>query len=155
MTRPFLLLVALVAAVTLSGCSLFGGKSKSASMPVLSIGIGQCFASPTSVHTELKSLTRTACSSPHALESYARVSYKKNVANLAYPGADVLTKFAQSVCAQQFNDYVGIDYQDSTLFFTYLLPSPQGWEQSLDRYVLCFIESNQSLRTTSAKGSKQ
>jgi hypothetical protein len=155
MTRPFALLVAMLAALSLGGCSWFGGKSKPANQPVLTVGIGQCFESPSAVHTELTSLKRTSCKKPHALESYARVDYKKNVANLAYPGSDVLTKYAQSVCAQEFNSYVGIDYQDSSLFFTYLLPSPQGWEQNLDRYVLCFIESNASLRTTSAKGSKQ
>jgi hypothetical protein len=155
MTRPFALLVAMLAALSLGGCSWFGGKSKPANQPVLTVGAGQCFESPSAVHTELTSLQRTSCSKPHALESYARVGYKKNVANLAYPGSDVLTKYAQSVCAQEFNSYVGIDYQDSSLFFTYLLPSPQGWEQNLDRFVLCFIESNASLRTTSAKGSKQ
>lgn len=157
MTRRLHLLTALVTVFALGGCSWFGGKSTSASQPVLTIGPGQCFASPTSVHTELTSLKREPCTSPHALEAYARVAYtkQKNISDLAYPGSDTLTKFAQSTCAQQFGKYVGIDYQDSSLFFTYLLPSPQGWEQDLDRYVLCFIESSQSLRTSSAKGSKE
>ena len=159
MTRLLGALAAIAAATTLGACSWFGGGSgKSAgSQPVLTVNPGQCFAAPTSVHTQLTSLTRTPCTKPHALEAYARVPYtkQKNVADLAYPGSDVLTKFAQSACAQQFRNYVGIDYLDSALFFTYLLPSPQGWEQDLDRYVLCFIESSQSLRNSSAKGTKE
>jgi hypothetical protein len=150
-------LAALTAATTLGACSWFGGSHSSVSQPVLTVAVGQCFAAPTSVHTQLKSLKRTPCNKPHALEAYARVPYtkQKNIQDLAYPGSDVLTKFAQSACAQQFRQYVGVDYLDSSLFFTFLLPSPAGWEQQLDRFVLCFIESNQSLRTSSAKGTKE
>ncbi|HWD80679.1 MAG TPA: hypothetical protein VG497_17420, partial [Kribbella sp.] len=72
MTRRLHLLTALATVFALGGCSWFGGKSTSASQPVLTIGPGQCFASPTSVHTELTSLKREPCSSPHALEAYAR-----------------------------------------------------------------------------------
>jgi Septum formation len=151
-------LAAITAAMTLGACSWFGGGGKhSPSQPVLTVTVGQCFAAPTSVHKELTSLKRTPCTQPHALEAYARVPYttQENIADLAYPSSDTLTKFAQSACAQQFKDYVGIDYLDSNLFFTFLLPSPQGWEQNLDRFVLCFIESNKSLRTASAKGKKE
>lgn len=158
MTRLLGALAATVAATTLGACSWFGGGSHSSvSQPVLSVGPGQCFSAPSSVHTQLTSLKRTPCTKPHALEAYARVPFtkQKNVADLAYPGSDALTKFAQSACAQQFRKYVGIDYLDSSLFFTFLLPSPQGWEQDLDRYVLCFIESSQALRTSSAKGTKE
>ena len=42
-------------------------------------------------------------------------------------------------CAQNFQSYVGISYLDSSLFFTYLLPSARGWEQSKDRAVICFV----------------
>ena len=59
MTRWFHLLTALATIFALAGCSWFGGKSTSVSQPVLTIGVGQCFASPTSVHTELKSLKRS------------------------------------------------------------------------------------------------
>lgn len=151
-------LAAITAVMTLGACSWFGGGSHdSVSQPVLTVNVGQCFSAPTSVHKELKSLKRTPCNKPHALEAYARIAYskQKNVADLAYPGSDVLTKFAQSACAQQFRQYVGVDYLDSSLFFTYLLPSPAGWEQQLDRFVLCFIESSHALRTSSAKGSKE
>jgi hypothetical protein len=158
MTRLLGALAAIAAATTLGACSWFGGGSNGpVSQPVLTVGIGQCFAAPTSVHTQLKSLKRTPCNKAHALEAYARVPFtkQKNVGDVAYPGSETLTKFAQSACAQQFRQYVGIDYLDSSLFFTFLLPSPQGWEQNLDRFVLCFIESSQSLRTASAKGTKE
>lgn len=153
---PASLITLALAAGALTGCSWFGGSNHSVSQPVLTISPGECFAAPDSVHTQLKSLKRAPCDGPHALEAYARVAYtqQKDITDVAYPGSDALTKFAQTQCAQRFQSYVGVDYLDSSLFFTYLLPSPQGWEQHLDRFVLCFIESSQALRTSSAKNSK-
>ena len=57
----------------------------------------------------------------------------------AYPGDDVLETFAQGACAQRFAGYVGVDYLDSTLFFTYLLPSARSWEQ--DETATCSASS--------------
>jgi hypothetical protein len=147
--------LATLSVLSLSACSLFGGGDGSGSQPVLTVAKGQCFNAPDSIHKELTSLERRPCDEPHALEAYAKVRYPKATdRDLAYPGSDALTKFAQSACAQEFKGYVGKDYLDSSLFFTYLLPTPQGWTAQLDRWVLCFIESSQGLRTTSAKGSR-
>jgi hypothetical protein len=155
MRRSFSAVLAILSVLSLSACSLFGGDDGGGSQPVLTVSVGQCFDAPDAIHKELTSLQRSSCNGPHALEAYAKVRYPKGTnPDLAYPGSDVLTKFAQSACAQQFKGYVGKDYLDSSLFFTFLLPTPQGWAQHLDRWVLCFIESSQGLRTSSAKGSK-
>jgi len=73
----------------------------------------------------------------------------------SYPGEDVLTTFAQGACAQRYRGYVGVDYLDSTLFFTYLLPSARSWEQQADRNVLCFVTTTGTMLTKSVKGTKQ
>jgi hypothetical protein len=116
----------------------------------------QCFAAPTAVHTELSSLQVTPCTSAHAEESYAVVPYvdSQNPGTTTYTGSDKLSKFAQSACAQRFTKYVGVNYLDSHLFFTYLLPSPRSWEQGVDRTIICFVTSVSGLRTASAEGSK-
>jgi hypothetical protein len=161
----------LAVGLVLSGCSVFGGgKSAPAKESVFAVRVGQCFKAPTGVHAELSTLEGTPCDKPHAQEAYAIVNYTDlgnatNAPNISnppnptsvtnYPGSDLLTKFADSKCAQLFGAYVGVDYLDSSIFFTYLLPSPRSWEQGLDRRVICFITSSGSLRTTSAKGSKQ
>ena len=65
-----------------------------------------------------------------------------------------LPSFANAKCAQDFQDYVGISYLDSSLFFTYLLPSARGWEQDTDRAVICFLTTTGAQLTASAKASR-
>ena len=54
----------------------------------------------------------------------------------------------------EFQDYVGISYLDSSLFFTYLMPSARGWEQDTDRSVVCFVTTTGAELTASAKESR-
>lgn len=157
MKRAVAALVAIVSVAALGGCSLFGGSSDGTkSVSVFAVSPHQCFAAPTAVHTELSKLQRVPCNAPHAEESYAVVPYlnKQDPTSTTYPGSDKLTQFAKSACAQRFTKYVGINYLDSKLFFTYLLPSPRSWEQGVDRTIICFITSVTGLRTASAQGSK-
>jgi Septum formation len=153
----------LAVAGLLAGCSVFGkdkGGSKSAS--VFSVQPGQCFQAPTKVKVELSSLDRTSCTSPHTREAYAVVPYtppdvtgaSSSAAASAYPGSDALSTFAKGACAQRYRGYVGIDYLDSSLFFTYLFPSVRSWEQDDDRKVICFITTTGNKLTSSVKGSK-
>jgi hypothetical protein len=159
--------LALVACLAggLSGCSfLKGKKSVTVSESVFSVKAGQCFNAPTTVKAELSSLTRTPCSQPHTQEAYANVAYvavnsgvtsAPSSANSAFPGDDLLSTFAQGACAQRFTSYVGVNYLDSKLFFTYLLPSPRSWESDNDRNIICFITTTGTKLTESVKGTKQ
>lgn len=147
--------------LTLSGCSFFGGKKAGASATsVFDVKPGQCFTSPGAVKSELSSLPRIDCAKAHTQEAYAIVKYapaasSAATATSAFPGEDVLTSFAQGACAQQFTTYVGVDYLDSKLFFTYLLPSARGWEQNDDRNIVCFVTTTGATLTSSVKGTKQ
>jgi hypothetical protein len=142
----------------LTGCSWFGGnKSGGKKISVFSVQPGQCFDAPGTVKAQLSSLTKVSCTSPHNEESYAVVPFQSvnGATSSAYPGDDVLTTFAQGACAQRFTSYVGVDYLDSKLFFTYLLPSARSWEQDADRAVTCFVTTTGNKLTSSVKGSKQ
>ncbi|MEO6885124.1 MAG: septum formation family protein [Jatrophihabitantaceae bacterium] len=143
----------------LAGCNWFGGgKSKSASESVFSVQPGQCFVAPATVKAELSDLTQTPCTQPHTQEAYAIVQYQAgttSASNSAFPGNDVLSTFAQGACAQHYADYVGVDYLDSKLFFTYLLPSPRSWEQNDDYKIICFVTTTGGTLTSSVKGSKK
>lgn len=154
-----------IAAGLLSGCSKAGDITHSIS--VFAVRPGQCFQAPTSVKVQLSSLTETPCTKPHTQEAYAIVAYQAPAGSTSstnangislttsYPGDDVLSSYAQGVCAQRYAGYVGIDYLDSKLFFTYLLPSARSWEQEDDRNVICFVTTTGSTLTTSVKGSKE
>ncbi|MCU1658329.1 MAG: hypothetical protein JWO57_2985 [Pseudonocardiales bacterium] len=154
-----LLAVPLAAVLLLSGCSWFGGgKSSSKLVSVFSVKPGQCFDTPKDVKAELSKLSLIPCTHAHTQEAYAVVPYSSTDGSTtsAYPGNDVLTTFAQGACAQRYKAYVGVDYPDSKLFFTFLLPSARSWEQDSDRNVLCFVETTGTAKlTTSVKGSKQ
>jgi hypothetical protein len=146
-------------AVGLAGCSWFGGgsKDKTSSESVFDVKPGQCFVAPANVKAELSDLTRTPCTKPHTQEAYASVPYQASTTatrSSAFPGNDVLSTFAQGACAQHYAGYVGVDYLDSKLFFTYLLPSARSWEQNDDRKVLCFVTTTGAKLTSSVKGSK-
>ena len=153
---PMRLVTSLIGAVlVVTACS---GSSKygSVSVSVFSARPGQCFTSPGAVHAELSKITRTPCSRPHNQEAYALVAYTAPDGSTpsAYPGTDPLSQFAQGACAERFQSYVGVNYLDSTLFFTYLLPSPRSWEAD-DRNVICFITTTGGTIKSSVKNSKK
>jgi hypothetical protein len=144
----------LCAAVVSSACS---GSSKGASESVFHVAPGQCFQAPTSVQAELSSLKRVTCAQPHSRESYAIVDYTApaGASPDAYPGSSALSTAAKGACAQRYRAYVGVDYLDSSLFFTYLFPSARSWEQDDDRKIICFVTSTGAPLVGSVKGSKK
>jgi hypothetical protein len=148
-----LLLVAAASAATLTGC---GGSSKGNGTSVFHVKAGQCFLPPSKVQAELTSLSRVSCTSGHTQEAYAVVPYTATGSGVTgdYPGDTVLKTYADGVCAQKFSSYVGVDYQDSTLFFTYLLPSARGWQQTHDRDIVCFVTTTGAVLHKSVKGTK-
>lgn len=148
-----LLLAVGAAAGSLAGCS---GSSKGSGTSVFRVKAGECFLPPAKVQAELTSLNRVPCTSGHTQEAYAVVAYNGGGSGFtdSYPGDTVLKTYADGVCAQKFSSYVGIDYQDSTLFFTYLLPSARGWQQSHDRNIICFVTTTGAVLHKSVKGTK-
>lgn len=150
--------------LVLSGCGWFGGSSNGqSSTSVFDVKPGECFMAPKNVKAELSNLSKVPCTQPHTQEAYALVSYQPassggvsaSAGSGAYPGSDVLDKFAKGACAQRFSGYVGVDYLDSSLYYTYLLPSARSWEQDDDRTVICFITTTGGTLTTSVKGSRK
>jgi hypothetical protein len=155
----------LCAVLSLAGCSLFGGGSSDGqtSTSVFDVQPGECFVAPKDVKAELADLSQVPCTQPHTQEAYAKVTYLAAGAvsssaapgGDAFPGGDVLDKFAKGACAQRYRSYVGVDYLDSKYFFTYLLPSARSWEQSDDREILCFVTTTGGTLKTSVKGSRR
>lgn len=152
-----LVVALLCATAALSACSNSKGKEVSA----LDVKVGDCLTPPSTVKAELSKLTIVPCSDPHTQEAYAIVQYTTGDgttadANATFPGADALTSFANSSCAQRYADYVGVPYTDSSLFFTFLMPSARGWESADDRAVVCLVTTTGGQQlTASVKNSKQ
>ncbi|WP_042439248.1 septum formation family protein [Sanguibacter keddieii] len=140
-----------VGALALAACS---GDDDSEGVSVLDLEPGACVLAQPEVTTEVETLTRVPCDVAHQQEVYAKVAYTAPDGTVGdFPGDAALVTFADGACAEAFEDYVGVDYRDSTLYFTYLLPSARGWDQGPDRDVLCFVTTTGATLTGSVEGT--
>jgi hypothetical protein len=139
-----------------SGCNWFGGGSGSSkNVSTFKLKSGDCMVPPTQVKAELSKVKVVSCTTPHTQEVYAAAKFTgdNTGVNSPYPGDDSLKKFADGRCAQLYQGYVGVAYPDSSLFFTYLLPSPRSW-QAGDRSVVCIVTTTGNRLTRSVKDSR-
>jgi hypothetical protein len=135
-------------ALLVAGCSS-GGSKAGVQLSVFHLHAGDCAKTPTAVKAELSSLEVVPCRVPHTEEVYALVT---DGAGGAYPGTEALQKFANGACLQRFAGYVGVDYRDSNLYYTYLLPSVRSWASG-DHNVDCVITTTGQSLTRSVKNS--
>jgi hypothetical protein len=144
-------LIALLAtAVLLGGCSAFGNKLGAHSISVFTLRTGECLNPPMAIKAQLSTVSVISCHAAHTQEVFALV---KDQGPMNYPGAQSLETIANGKCLQYFQPYVGVAYQHSSLFYTYLLPSVRSWESG-DRTIACIITTTGRKLTTSVKGSK-
>lgn len=147
--------VLLVAAT--SGCSMphFGDDSRST--PVLQVKKGDCVVPPVAVQGLLSELTVVDCGRAHPMEAYAVVPYEGRDGGVptVYPGQAALKAFADGACLATFTGYVGVDYRDSSLFFTYLMPTARDWREGRgDISVTCFVTTTGPQFTSTVRGTK-
>jgi hypothetical protein len=147
-----------------AGCGWFGDGDEAEATSVFQLDLGQCFTPVDAAEApeEVTEIDVVPCTEPHTREVYAVVDYRPRepVADPdAFPGGEALTAFADGACAAEYRSYVGVDYQDSRYFFTYLLPSARSWVGSedtpADRQVVCFVATTGEKLTQSVKGSGQ
>lgn len=149
--------LAVVAMSLLAGCSFLGiGRPSQARLvsrtaSVFHLAVGDCVIPPTKVQAEISTLKVVSCHKPHTQEVFALV---QDHAGSNYPGASALQTFANAGCLQHFQSYVGVAYEDSSLFYTYLLPSVRSWSAG-DRTVACVITTTGQPLNASVRGSKR
>ena len=154
MLKPVALAGVVGAAALLGGCSL-GSKAAERTAHAVSVfhlEPGQCLNPPTSVQAQVSSLDVISCRAPHTQQVFALVRDSSGGAN--YPGAQALQAFANAKCLQHFAAFVGIPYQQSSLFYTYLLPSVRSWAAG-DRTVTCVVTTTGAKLTSSSQGSRR
>jgi hypothetical protein len=123
----FRLAASLLLAMIAAGC---GGGT-----PIDEIGVGDCFDDPEdSVVTQLDLIN---CADPHDNEVFAEL----RMAQAAFPGDEGVGEYAFDACLAEFEAYVGKTYIDSSLDYTYIVPTRESWENDGDRRVLCVLYS--------------
>jgi hypothetical protein len=97
--------------------------------------IGTCLLFADDVGAEVDELPVVDCAVEHSHEIFAVLEHPDDV----YPGFDVLEDFAQTECLGSFEPYVGVGAFDSELFYSWLVPSLDGWNDAEDREILCVL----------------
>jgi hypothetical protein len=154
---PVLATAVIVVSVTLSACSGVSHPGSAIAhghnVSVFLLRKGNCVVPPTTVRAEVSQVEVVPCEVPHTQEVFALVNYKQQD---TYPGSSALKTFADAACLEGYAGYVGVDYRDSQLFYTYLLPSARSWNSDKnDRQVVCLITTTGQPLTGSIKGSRR
>jgi hypothetical protein len=87
------------------------------------------------VEDELLEVDVVPCADKHTQE----VVGVKTLEGDDYPGDDAVRLQGERACLEPFADYVGVDYVDSSLYLTFLLPSLRSWDDG-DKDVTCIAQ---------------
>ena len=122
-----------LAAVALTGCSIITQALNGGESDVFSIKVGDCL-NDEAASGEISTVPIVDCDEPHDSEIYASIIMDDD----EYPGESATIDFADQACYDEFEDFVGISYDDSKYGFATLYPSDESWAGG-DREVLCRI----------------
>ena len=151
---------------------VLGPTTKEETVPVFDLRPRQCLVPPkANPNLDVARVTVVPCDEAHTEEVYCVLAYSTTVPQNAphcpakpprfagslvedYPGTQALETYANAVCLDEFQPYVGTSYKESSLYYTYLYPSPRSWDSPSrrDREVTCVLVSTAALER-SAKGS--
>lgn len=109
--------------------------------------VGTCLVVDDEVAEQVSSLPEVPCEEEHTHEIYAVVDFAAPATagttvpaiDLDYPGEEALTEFAEKTCHREFRTYVGIEAIDSRLFYSWMIPTLDGWNTADDRAVVCVV----------------
>jgi hypothetical protein len=151
LTRVLVVLTAAAVAVPLAGCSIVRDLLPGGSAPqperdetsqeiveegqadVFALRVGDCL---NEVSEELVSeVPVVPCDQPHDEEIYFDFLLEGD----EYPGDDPIQTEADTRCGAEFDAFVGLAYDSSTLDFYAYRPSEESWTQLDDRIVSCVI----------------
>jgi hypothetical protein len=151
------------AALLLAGCSqitdLFGGPqavrdaqsgevTDAGQMDVFTLSVGDCL-NDTGSTDEVFDVPVVPCSDPHDYEVY----YDYTLPSGEYPGEEAVFAAAEADCPAQFESFVGLPYDESTLIFSYYVPTAESWAGQGDRVVSCLIGDGAGQVTGTLAGS--
>jgi Septum formation len=138
-TAPFLLALGVVA-LAACGNDDSSDPREPHDVPVLEIEASPrhpvCLQVTEDLPDEVETLPVIDCAVPHTHEIYTTVVYTEND---VYPGEEALGSFAQVECLSAFEPFVGVSAFDSSLSYTWIVPSLDGWNNEDDRKVLCIL----------------
>ncbi|MEO8246100.1 MAG: septum formation family protein [Chloroflexota bacterium] len=113
--------------------------------------VGDCFN--TDDVSTVNEVTATACDASHVYEVFGLSNYDA-AEDADFPGDDALSTAAEDACRPAFEDYVGVAYDDSEWYGTFINPSEETWANG-DREIVCVLHTKDETEVTgSAEGSE-
>ena len=99
------------------------------------IPIGSCFNVNIGADGRAHGFLTVPCWEPHALELFGRGEVDSRLSK--YPDADTLAAEGDRICRPLFEEYVGLDYNQSESTFWAYYPEPNDWPH--DRTIQCAL----------------
>src|SRR5690606_34474070 len=88
---------------------------------VLDLQVGDCLSRSDLEGDEVSSAKAIDCAEEHDAEIYAEHTFSGD----EYPGTDTVEEESQEVCTEKFEEFIGLPYLESEIYFTMLYPSEQ------------------------------
>ena len=111
--------------------------------------VGDCFDKSKSSGNEVSEFPGVPCAQPHDYETYAVF----DVSIDSYPSEESMGQLARESCLEQFDPFVGTDYDSSVLDVIALNPTAESWKQG-DREIVCALyDMNNEKLIGSTQGS--
>jgi hypothetical protein len=118
---------------------------------VFDLETGDCFLAPEG--EQASEVSVVPCDATHIYEAFHVFDHEAGP-DEPYPGDEELLNYADGQCRGPFEDYVGIDYDDSIYWITSVSPSEDTWADG-DREIVCALKLGQDGEETtgSAEGA--
>ena len=104
------------------------------SRPVTDLTAGDCFDLADAKAELIDDVTKRDCTEPHEFE----MVFVGDMPDGPYPSDAEVRLWVEANCFPAFNDYVGIDYQESVLGMGPITPTADGWNDG-DHTVQCAL----------------
>jgi hypothetical protein len=151
--RPTAWPILLAAGILLAGCTASSAPGGAPSptptneVDVLALAVGDCLDTH-GVPRPATTVPVADCQLEHDSEAYAQIVLDES----EFPGEDAVRSRAESGCVEAFAEFVGIEYDASTLDYAYYFPTAGSWAEG-DRRILCLIVDPGERVTGSLRGA--
>jgi Septum formation len=110
-----------------------GVVTHAGTVSVFDLQSGDCLNPPADLSGEIADIKVVPCARPHTQEVFAKVDSTAD----AYPGGEQLATEANNLCVTQMQSKPLDLSPDDGYFWSYLLPSFNGWNKDSDRTIVC------------------